>query len=125
MCIRRDIGSHAHSSLLLLHVHAAGRCAIRKWLQSDDALKTLFARCQPSDRAKALGLAVFQIEGSLLNREWISTGSAELKRDAEAAELSAVGFSTCDAAMLLHTVRARMPFLDSIREQVRFERTAS
>lgn len=95
-----------------------GRLAIREWLTSDAQLRSFIARGQLVDARLAVGLAVFQIEGSFLANELCDAGLLRLRMTAEYAELEAQGMSGSMIREFLSLVASNLWRLNQIRKSI-------
>ncbi|MDP3294827.1 MAG: hypothetical protein Q8M37_08815 [Nevskia sp.] len=93
-----------------------GQTATKLWLQEAPELLRFLTQRGLSDSAnKLIGMAVFHIEGSLLDRRLTNDCLELLREETERAEMTALGLSSEDAAQLYDLMRRNLSILNEIR----------
>lgn len=99
-----------------------GRAAIADWLRTDARLSDAVRQAEGTSRQEAVGLAVFQVEGGLLDRR--TDYAPWIRRRAEGAELAHCGLDEDDSRVLRQVVKEDIAQLHRAREKV-WERYAA
>lgn len=94
----------------------SGRKVISQFVESSKLLQRFLVKSQVMYPTTLVGTALFIIEGSLLNHEFIFTGSQIIKEQIENMELKAAGLKTRDEINdFISLMNEEMPLLNQIR----------
>lgn len=93
-----------------------GRTVISQFVAASKLLQQFLIEHPNKNPARLVGTVLFIIEGSLLNREFIFTGSQAIKEQIELMEMQGAGLKTKEEAIkLIDLIRKDMPLLQQIR----------
>ncbi|NOU24133.1 MAG: hypothetical protein HOO90_01200 [Methylotenera sp.] len=93
-----------------------GRTVISQFVAASKLLQQFLIEHPNKNTARLVGTVLFIIEGSLLNREFIFTGSQAIKEQIELMEMLGVGLKTKEVIiMLIDLIHKEMPLLQQIR----------
>ncbi|WP_047541378.1 hypothetical protein [Methylotenera versatilis] len=94
----------------------SGRQVISDFVAASKLLQQFFIEYPNKNSTKLVGTVLFIIEGSLLNREFIFTGSQSIKEQIELMEMQGAGLKTKEETIkLIDLINKEMSLLQQIR----------
>lgn len=96
-----------------------GQMAMKLWLREIPELLTFLPQRGLSDNAdKLLGMTLFHIEGSLINRRMTNDCLESLREHTEYTEMASLGLTRDGADPLYEAMRRHLPVLNDIRRRL-------